>query len=97
MRWEQWWLKWVTYSVLGQHSLEVAVDDQHSVEQFAADSADPSFGDRVRAGRLHWGAQDADGFAGEHGVEDAGELAVAIPDQEPALVALAGRLLPVRG
>lgn len=27
-------------------------------------------------------AQDADALAGEHGIEDAGELAVAIPDQE---------------
>ncbi len=25
-------------------------------------------------------AQDADGLAGEHGVDDAGELAVAVPD-----------------
>src|ERR1051326_3313607 len=32
-----------------------------------------------------WGAQDVDGFAGEHGVEDAGERGVAIPDQEPEL------------
>jgi hypothetical protein len=36
--------------VLGQHCLEVAaVDDQHSVEYLAAEGADPSFGDRVRA------------------------------------------------
>ncbi|MDT5000435.1 MAG: hypothetical protein QOK12_2540 [Mycobacterium sp.] len=34
--------------VLAQHCLEVAaVEDQHPVEQFAADGADPSFGDRV--------------------------------------------------
>jgi hypothetical protein len=29
------------------------------------------------------GAQDTDALAGEHGIEDAGELAVAVPDQEP--------------
>jgi hypothetical protein len=58
------------------------VEDQYPVEQFSADGADPSFGDRVRSGRSYGCAQDADAFAGEHGVEDAGELAVAIPDQE---------------
>jgi len=37
------------HQVLGHHTLEVTtVDDQHSVQQFAADSADPSFDDRVR-------------------------------------------------
>ncbi len=40
--------------VLGQHSLEVAaVEDQHPVEQFAADGADPAFGDRVSPGCPH--------------------------------------------
>jgi hypothetical protein len=34
--------------VLGQCVFEVAlVEDQYSVEQLAADGADPSFGDRV--------------------------------------------------
>jgi hypothetical protein len=71
--------------VLGQRVVEVAaVDDQYSVEQFTADGADPSLGDRVRSGRPHWGAQDADAFAGEHGIEDAGERAIAVPDQEKA-------------
>jgi hypothetical protein len=31
---------------------------------------------------LHRCAQDPDAFAGDHGIEDAGELAVAIPDQQ---------------
>ena len=40
--------------VLGQHCREMAaVDDQHPVQQFAADSCDPSFGDRVRPGCPH--------------------------------------------
>jgi hypothetical protein len=69
--------------VLGQHCLEVAaVDDQHSVEYLAADGADPALGDSVGPRRPHRCAQDSDAFAGEHGVEDAGELAVAVPDQE---------------
>src|SRR5438105_6981555 len=38
--------------VLGQYVFEVTpVEDQYSVEQLAADGADPSFGDRVRSGR----------------------------------------------
>ena len=65
--------------VLGQHNLKLAlVEDQHPIQQLAAHGADPAFGDGVRAGRAYWGAQDPDGFAGEHGVEDAGELAVAV-------------------
>jgi hypothetical protein len=73
------------HHVLGQHVFEVAaVEAQYSVEQFAACSADPAFGDRVGPGCPHWGAQDADGFAGEHGIEDGGELGVAVPDQEKA-------------
>jgi hypothetical protein len=37
--------------VLGQHRRKMpAVDDQHPVEQFTADSSDPSFGDPVRLG-----------------------------------------------
>jgi hypothetical protein len=54
--------------VLGQHALEMAaVEDQYSVQQLAADGADPAFGDRVRPGRSHGCAQNVDGFAGEHG------------------------------
>jgi hypothetical protein len=69
--------------VLGQYVFEVVpVEDQYSVEQLAADGADPAFGDRVRSRRLHQCAQDADAFAGEHGIEDVGELAVVILDQE---------------
>ena len=74
--------------VLGQHRLEVAaVEDQHQVESLAAEGADPSLGDRVRSRCPYRCAQDADTFVGEHGVgehgiEDASELAVAIPGQE---------------
>ena len=65
--------------VLSQNVFEVAaVDDQHPVEQFAADGADPSFGDRVRPWRSHWCVQNADALAGEH----AGELGIPIPNQE---------------
>lgn len=72
--------------VLGQHCREmVAVDDQHPVQQFAADSSNPSFGDRVRLRCPHRCAQDVNTLAGEDGIEHAGELAVAVPDQEREL------------
>jgi hypothetical protein len=36
------------HHVLGQHRREMAaVEDQDTVQQFAADSSDPSFGNRV--------------------------------------------------
>jgi hypothetical protein len=72
--------------VFGQCMFEVAaVEDQHSVKQLAADGADPSFSDRVRPGRPRRRAQDADALAGEHSIEDAGELGVAVSDQEREL------------
>jgi hypothetical protein len=65
--------------VLGQHCREMAAaDNQHPVQQFAADSSDPPFADRVRPGRPHRRAQDANTPAGEHGIENAGELAVVV-------------------
>jgi hypothetical protein len=59
--------------VLGQYVSEVAaVEDQYSVEQLAADGANPSFGDRVRSGCPHRCAQDADAC----GVPELGHLAL---------------------
>jgi hypothetical protein len=69
--------------VLGQYVFEmVPVEDQYPIQQLAAEGADPAFGDRVRSGRPHRCTQDADAFAGEHGIEGAGELGIPIPDQE---------------
>jgi hypothetical protein len=69
--------------VSGQYVFEVApVEDQYSVEQLAADGADPSFGDRVSSRGPHRCAQDADAFTGEHGIEDVGELGIPVADQE---------------
>jgi hypothetical protein len=50
-----------------------AVENQHPVEHFAANRSDPSFSDRVRSGRWHRCAQDADALACEHGVKSASE------------------------
>jgi hypothetical protein len=56
---------------LGRHCREMAaVDDQHPIQQFPADSSHPSFGDRVHLGRPYGGAQDANPLAGEHGIKD---------------------------
>ena len=72
--------------VLGQHCREMAaINDQYQVQQFVAGSGDPSFGDRVRPGCRHRRAQDTNPVAGEHGVENAGDLAVAVPNQQPEL------------
>ncbi|MDQ3904026.1 MAG: hypothetical protein M3300_00895, partial [Actinomycetota bacterium] len=48
-------------------------------------SSNPSFGDHVRLRCAYRGAQDGHALAGEHGIEHAGEFAVAVPDQEPEL------------
>ena len=70
--------------VLGQHPPKLAsVEDQHPIQQLTADGGDPSFSDCVRPGCSRRGGQDPDGVAGKHSIEDAGELAIAIPDQEP--------------
>ncbi len=72
--------------VLGQHYREMAaVDDQYLIQQFEADSSGPSFGDRICPGRPHRCAQDTNSLTGEHGIENAGELAVAVPDQQREL------------
>ena len=59
-----------------------SVHDQEPVEALGADGADEAFGDRVRFRRSHRRLDDPDAFAYEDGVEVAGELAVAVTDQE---------------
>src|SRR5450755_1330865 len=49
---------------------------------FPAQGTDDPFADRVRSRRLRWAGENPDAFGLEHGVEGAGELACAIPDQE---------------
>jgi hypothetical protein len=66
-----------------EDALEVAsVHDQEPVEAFGPDGADEALGGRVRLRRSHRRLDDLDAFAGEDGVEVAGELAVAVADQE---------------
>ena len=67
-----------------EHTLEVpSVEDQKPVETFSAGGADEALGDRVRLWSAHRRLDDLDAFACEDGIEVAGELAVAVADQEP--------------
>ena len=59
-----------------------AAEDEDPVGAFAADGADPAFGDGVRAGRTYRRADDFYLFRREHGIETGNELGVAIADQE---------------
>jgi hypothetical protein len=66
-----------------ERSLEMlSVDDEEPVETFGSDRANEALRDRVCLRRSHWRPHDLDSFAAKDGVEVAGELAVAIPDQE---------------
>jgi hypothetical protein len=71
--------------VLGQHLFEVApTDDQRPIQTLAADTAHPTFRDRVRTRRLDWAAQHVHAGRREHRVERGRELGVTITDQKPA-------------
>ena len=73
----------VVVDVDPEHMLEVApVHDQQPVQALGADGADEALGDRVRLRRSHRRLDDLDAFACEDSVEVAGELAVAVADQE---------------
>src|SRR5262245_11265008 len=66
-----------------EHVFKVAATrDQEPVEALSANGADETLGDCVRFRRSYWRLDDADAFAGEDGVEVAGEFAVAVADQE---------------
>ena len=69
--------------VLAQRGCGVSlVDDQKTVEEFAADGADEAFRDGVCPRRAHRRLEDLDVDGGERGVEGGGELAVAVADEE---------------
>lgn len=67
-----------------EDALKVApIHDQEPVDALGPDGADEALGHRVRLRRSHRCLDDPDAFAGEDGIEIAGELAVAIPNQKP--------------
>src|ERR1039458_227981 len=75
----------VMRQVLGQHPAQMMmlIDDQHPAGDLAAQGADDSLAGGVRSGRLRRAGENPDAFRLEYGVEGAGELAGAVPDQEP--------------
>ena len=73
----------VVQYVLGQYPTHVVlIDDQQPVKEFPAQGADDPFADGVCSGRLRRAGENPDARCREHGIEGAGELACAIPDQE---------------
>ncbi len=66
-------------------------EDQHAVQEFAAQGADQAFADRVHPGCLDGADQDPGAGGLEDGVERGGEVRSAVADQEP--VATRGRTL----
>src|SRR5437879_5582120 len=66
-----------------QDALELrTAEDQDPIETFAPQRADEAFGVRVGARCPDWRSDDLDALASEHLVEGAGELTVAIVNQE---------------
>src|ERR1039457_5313991 len=69
--------------VLGQHLPQMMlIDDQQPVQELPAQGTYDPLADRVRSGRLRRAGENPDPFRLEHGVEGAGELACAVPEQE---------------
>ena len=60
----------------------VLVPDEGAVQEFAAASPDPAFGDRVHAGRPHVAQHGPDPGANQDRVERGGEVRSAVADHE---------------
>ena len=58
------------------------VEDEHAVEEFSTETADPAFHNRVCTRFSDRSLDDLDARAGEDRVEHAGELGVPVADQE---------------
>lgn len=72
----------VELEVLAKEPCEVLVaEDEHVVEELAAQSADEALGERVHVGRANRSAHDAHADRFEHPREFPSELGVAIDDQ----------------
>jgi hypothetical protein len=70
--------------VIVQNGSEMALaGDQHPVEAFAAEGANPALRDGVRPRCSNRGADDANVSGGEDRVERGGERGIAVTDQEP--------------
>jgi len=70
--------------VLGQDGAQVRLaEDQHAVEELAAQGAEEAFAGRVHPGSLDGGPHDPGAGGLEDGVEGPGEVRSAVADQEP--------------
>src|SRR5258708_33381392 len=75
--------------VLAQDPPQMAlIPDQVAVQELAAASPDPAFGDRVHAGRPDVAQDGLDPGIGEDGVEGGGEVGAAVADHESDSVCL---------
>jgi hypothetical protein len=73
----------VVHLVLGQDGVQVCLaENQHAVEELAAQGADEPFAGRVHTRSLDRGAQDPGASDLEDGVERGGEVRSAVADQE---------------
>ena len=73
----------VVGQVFGQYLAQlVLVDNQHAVEQLAAQGSDHPFADGVRSGRPRRAEQDPGASCHEYRVEGVRELPGTVPDQE---------------
>ena len=68
------------------------IPDEGAVQEFAAASADPAFGDRVHARRPDVTEHGLDSGAGEDRVEGGGEVRAAIADHEPEPIRLVAKV-----
>ncbi len=77
-----WSVGVVVIDVVDEELFElVLVPDDGSVEEFAAQGSDPSFGDGVGDGCQDWGFEDLEDFGSEDLVECVDELATSVTDQ----------------
>jgi hypothetical protein len=75
----------VVVGVLGQDRPKLSVsENEHPVQDFTPDGADPPLRMGIRPRRPHRREKHLDRFVGEDRVERGGELGVPIADQEPA-------------
>ena len=77
----------VVLLILGQDGPQMrGADDQHPVQQFAAQRADESLTGRVHPRSLNSGTQDRDASGLEDRIERGREVRAAVADQEPEVL-----------
>jgi hypothetical protein len=76
----------VVLDVCRQNLAQVSlVDDQHAVGEFGSQSTDEPFREAVRPWAARRNSDHSDANIGQDSIEGCGELAGAVPDEEPEL------------